>query len=120
MISRREFQRTEVREKMRGGNGQVTMRALIEGLPKGTRLFSALTLRPGDSIGYHTHEGETEYYYFVQGLARVSDNGELFTVSAGDAMCTPSCHGHSVENVGDEDVVLVAVIVLDSPVGEAK
>ncbi|NLG25547.1 MAG: cupin domain-containing protein [Clostridiales bacterium] len=113
MITRREEQKVEIREKMRGGSGLVKLTALSSRLHPHMRLFSELSLQPGESIGYHTHEGETEFYYFLSGSGRVSDDGEFFAVGAGDSMCTPSGHGHSVENVGDGELRFVAVIATD-------
>jgi len=113
MITRHGEQTKEVRERMRGGNGKVVMTQLFNPLPDKLRVFSTLSLMPGDSIGYHVHENETELFYFVKGKARVRDNDETYDMNAGDVLSTTSGNGHSVENVGDDELVLVAVIVLD-------
>ena len=42
----------------------------------------------------------------------MDDDVEVF-VHPGDSMATFSGHGHSVENIGDTDLVLVAVIIKD-------
>ena len=113
MITRREQQIHGVREFMRGGKKQVNTTALSAGLPEKMRLFSVLTLVPGASIGYHVHENESEMFYFLEGCARVQDDEKTFDVTAGDSMATFSGHGHSVENTGETDLVILAAIIKD-------
>jgi mannose-6-phosphate isomerase-like protein (cupin superfamily) len=52
------------------------------------RLFAHVTLEPGRSIGYHTHEGETEFYYIIKGEGVFNDNGTDVTVYPGDTCAT--------------------------------
>ena len=113
MITRKEEQTMSIREYMRGGKEYVKMTALSKELPANARLFSVLTLIPGASIGYHVHENETELFYFAEGCGRVQDDDRFFDVEAGDSMATSSGHGHAVENTGDHDLVILAVIVRD-------
>ena len=113
MITRKENQTVSVRERMREGNGSAKLTALMSELPKNARLFSTITLEPGSSIGYHVHEHETELFYFVSGCARVRDDDATYELSAGDAMATGHGHGHSVESIGSEPLVMVACIILD-------
>ena len=113
MIRRHDDQEFSIRESMRGGNGVVELTGLIKPLPEKARMFSLLRLVPGTSIGYHVHENETEMFYFVEGCARVCDNGTYYDVCEGDAMATYSGQGHGVENTGDRDLVIVAVVVKD-------
>jgi len=113
MITRKENQAKSIREYMRGGKEHVELTALFSELPGNARLFSVLKLIPGASIGYHVHENETELFYFVEGCARVQDDENFYDVTAGDSMATFSGHGHSVENTGDHDLVMVAVIIKD-------
>lgn len=113
MITRKADHAIDIRTQMRGGSGDVRLEALMPQLPNKTRLFSTITLAPGCSIGVHEHTGETELFYFASGCGRVCDDGEYYDVQAGDAMSTGSGHSHGVENTGTEDLVLVAVIILD-------
>ncbi|MBQ3080311.1 MAG: cupin domain-containing protein [Clostridia bacterium] len=109
-IERRDMT-VEIREKMRGGNGQAEITKLSGTLPGNVRLFAQIRLTPGSSIGYHVHEAETEMFAFVSGKGRVQDDDEFRSVSAGDSMITFPGHGHGVENTGDEDLILIAAIV---------
>ena len=113
MVTRSGEQKTSIREYMRGGKEYVRQKTLSQALPENARIFSTLTLIPGASIGYHVHENETELFYFVEGCGRVQDDDQFFDVSAGDCMATFSGHGHSVENTGSQDLVIVAVIIKD-------
>ena len=113
MITRKEQQAQSVREFMRGGKKYVQHTQLSSALPEKLRLFNLLTLIPGSSIGYHVHENESEMFYFIEGNGRVQDDEAFYDVTAGDSMATFSGHGHSVENTGDTDLVILAVIVKD-------
>ena len=113
MITRKEQQNHSVREFMRGGKKHVQLTELSQVLPEKMRMFNVLTLIPGASIGYHVHEGETEMFYFMEGNGRVQDDDQFLDVSAGDSMATLSGHGHSVENTGDTNLVILAAIVKD-------
>lgn len=113
MITHQQQQTHSIREFMRGGKKHVELTELSAALPAKMRMFNVLTLIPGASIGYHVHENETEMFYFVEGNGRVRDDDQYFDVSAGDSMATFSGHGHSVENTGDTDLVIIAAIVRD-------
>ena len=113
MITRSEEQGHSIREFMRGGKKHVEHTLLSSALPERVRIFNILTLVPGASIGYHVHENESEMFYFLEGNGRVQDDEQYFDVTAGDTMATFSGHGHAVENTGDTDLVILAVIVKD-------
>lgn len=113
MVMHSQDMKKDVRKEMRGGAGEAHLTALLSELPAHMRLFSTIRLARGSSIGYHVHENETELFYFVSGRARVQDDDRVYELGAGDAMATPSGHGHGVESIGEEDLVLVAAIVKD-------
>ena len=113
MITYNHQQLHGVNEFMRGGKKFVNTTKLSLELPPHMRLFNILTLVPGASIGYHVHENEAELFYFLEGCGRVQDDDAFYDISAGDAMLTPSGHGHSVENTGDHDLVILAAIVTE-------
>ena len=112
MVKTNEQMTIETRENMRGGDGTVTLKALFKAgeYDSKLRLFSRITLPAGASIGYHIHDGEEEFYYFLEGSAEYNDNGEIKAVKAGDATITKSGQGHSVKNTGDRTLELIAVI----------
>ena len=115
MIHRSQENGREVRNQMRGGKGDIALEPLVskETLPTKMRLFTKITVAPGCSIGKHAHEGETELFYFQSGKGQVWDDDVCVEVRAGDSMTTGSGHSHSVENTGEDDLILIAAIVLD-------
>lgn len=114
MVRKGDRQQVETRERMRGGAGQVQICHLEqERLPEKGRLFARMTLAPGCSIGSHTHEGETELFYFMEGEGVAIDDGERIPVKAGDSMTTGSGHSHGVENTGATEMVILAAIIKD-------
>ena len=104
----------EVREAMRGGKGRVQIRHVFkqEELKGKCRLFAKITLEPGCSIGLHEHVDEEEVFYIIKGRGRVVDGGVERDVAEGDAILTGDGASHSIENIGDEDLQLMAVILL--------
>ncbi|MBR3692082.1 MAG: cupin domain-containing protein [Clostridia bacterium] len=115
MIRRAEEQRVVANENMRGGKGCVHISHLYEKdndefYGKG-RLFAKITLQPGESIGYHVHEGESEGFYVACGRVAFNDNGTVSEAAAGDLLFTGAGEGHSVENIGDDVVELIALIL---------
>ncbi len=115
MVSKKGMTKTQTREAMRGGPGQVHLRELStpQGLPPKCRLFSELTIKPGCGIGEHPHVGETELYYILSGKGVVVDDGAEVVVEPGDCVSTGNGASHSITNRGQEPLVLVACIVLD-------
>ena len=103
----------EYRENMRGGNGtvEITNFATPSELNDKGRLFANITLKPGCSIGYHVPEKDSELFYLIKGTALYNANGTECTLSAGDVMICPAGTGHSIANIGEEDVEVCAVIV---------
>lgn len=101
---------------VQNGKGLIVMKHLTdaEGLYGHGRLFAHVTIHPGCSIGYHIHKQETEFYYIIKGEGVFDDNGTEVTVRAGDICATADGFGHSLENRTDEDLEMIALIVLDN------
>jgi mannose-6-phosphate isomerase-like protein (cupin superfamily) len=104
--------KVEPKEKLRGGEGTAIFTHFVEGgSQKNVRLAAEINLPPGASIGYHQHEGETEYFIFMEGTGTVSDNGTEIPVGKGDVMVTGNGAYHSVKNSGTVPLVFNAFIV---------
>ena len=113
MIKRQESYRDDVRKEMRGGNGEILIRHIWEPeteMRANTRMFSKITIKPGCSIGEHSHGEEEEIFYVVKGTAEFSDNGKTVVLTQGDSMLTGGGSSHSVKNIGSDDVELIAMI----------
>ena len=113
MIFRSADHPVEVRKAMRGGPGEAVLTKLLAENPAHMRLFNTITLKPGCGIGYHVHENETELFYLISGRGLFHDDDATVELKAGDSMATGNGHGHSVECLGDEPLVMLACIVLD-------
>lgn len=109
---RRKNQLTKAVGPMRGGKGDVIKEDIIEGeeLKGKCKIFSRITIPVGGSIGMHEHIEDFEVYYILSGKGQVLDNDEVVEVGEGDVIYT-SDDKHFIENIGDEDLVFVAVVV---------
>lgn len=112
MIRKPSNMRVEKREKMRGGEGVVTITHFFEQAEFGskTRLCAKLVLPPGTSIGEHKHDGEDEVYLVTRGSGVLCDGASESRVAAGDAILTGKGQSHSVRNDGAEPMEIVALI----------
>ena len=65
------------------GKGLIHVKDLTDqkGLYGHGRLFTHTVVDPGCSIGYHTHDHETEFYYIIKGEAVFNDNGKEHRIS---------------------------------------
>jgi len=112
MHKKRKEMKKEIKEKMRGGEGNTELVHLVDcENEKNIRMLAELTLKPGCSIGDHCHENETEYFIIVSGEGVVNDNGTEKPVIAGDVVITGNGASHSIRNNGSVPLVLHAVIV---------
>lgn len=114
MIKKLSQMSTKVNEHMRGGAGSVQILELMsKDELKHCRMFSKLTLKPGCSIGQHEHVNETEYYWILEGEGVVTEADGEKTVKAGDLVITGGGASHAIRNEKDEDLVFLALIILD-------
>ncbi|MCI8398643.1 MAG: cupin domain-containing protein [Oscillibacter sp.] len=97
------------------GEGLIHVKDLTDaaGLYHHGRLFTHTTVNPGCSIGYHTHEHETEFYYIIRGEAVFNDNGTEVILHPGDIGATGFGQGHGLENRGTEPVEMIALIICE-------
>jgi quercetin dioxygenase-like cupin family protein len=113
MVYRNEAHKIVINENMRGGDGSVAVKHLLdkEGLYEKGRLFAQLTIKKGCSIGLHKHEGEMEAFYILSGTALFNDNGVTTVLQPGDVAYTVDGENHSIANNGEEDLELIALII---------
>ncbi len=112
MIKKPEQFRSEVRDKMRGGEGSVRVEHMWEPaseMKSSNRMVSKLIMEPGCGIGTHRHDGEDEIFYILQGTAEVDDNGVISVLSEGDTILTGNA-SHSIKNIGTGTLVVLAMI----------
>jgi mannose-6-phosphate isomerase-like protein (cupin superfamily) len=114
MILRNSEMKRDVKESMRGGTGNTELLTIFPGdkLPGG-RLFSEIKLVEGASIGSHTHSGETEYYYILEGEGIVLEDSGEKQVAPGDLVVTGNGESHSIRNIGSSPLRFIAIILFD-------
>ena len=102
-------------ENMCGGEGHVIIKKILgEKESNGKcRMYAQVTLEQGCSLGYHEHHHESETYYIISGEGEYNDNGVTRPVKAGDMTFTPDNCGHGLKNTEMEDLVFMALIILD-------
>ena len=105
----------ETVEKVNGGAGFIMKEALLstEELGNHCKMFSKVTLKPNCELGHHEHHGETETYYILSGKGMYDDNGKAVSIEAGDVVYCKNGDGHGVKNTGGEDLVFVALILVE-------
>ena len=68
-------------------------------------------LKPGASIGLHTHETNSEIVYIISGRGIVIIDGETEELYPGICHYCPKGHTHTIiNNREDEDLVIFAVV----------
>ena len=113
MVRTKEEQKTQVRSAMRGGKGDISLRALFseEEMLGRALLCSVITVEPGCSIGAHAHDPDFEIYYVLEGELKMDDNGTERVLRAGDAMLTKNGESHDVENRTNKAARLLAIVI---------
>ena len=115
MYLKNEDVKFESVENARGGKGTIRKTSFLtkEEMKESSRLFGKIIIPPGCSFGYHVHEKEGEAYHILAGKGMYNDNGTEYEVNAGDTKYTMSGCGHGIENIGDTDLEIIALILLD-------
>lgn len=75
-------------------------------------VLSSTRLYRGQSTRGHRHPGQEEVYFFVSGYGKMivgNEDGEPFTVHAGDVVLIPDGVFHRVINDGDIDMLFNCV-----------
>lgn len=113
MIRKPADMKVESRENMRGGKGTVHFQHFFtaDEFRANSRLCATMTVPPGASVGRHCHQTEDEVYIVTSGTGILDDGKTRTRVDAGDAILTGNGEAHAVENDGEEDLVIIAVIM---------
>lgn len=106
----------ELRQFLKGGEGAIHMEMFkpVTGLPAHYRMFGEMVIKPGCSIGKHTHTGESEIYYILEGEGILDDNGTERVQRAGDFSVCYDGEFHAIANKTGQDLRVLAVIVTNA------
>lgn len=114
MLRTEQNLRHEIRPGYRGGKGELDFLHLLEPSEYGNkgRLFARLTLSAGGTLPYHTHNGDMEILYALEGQALLSEDGENYLpFRAGDVSVVHSGSGHALRALPDSPFVYLAVVL---------
>ena len=68
-------------------------------------------LEEGCSIGYHTHEGNSETVFVLAGEGSVLYDGKELPLQAGQCHHCPEGHSHSLRGKGPEGLTFYACVI---------
>ena len=103
----------ETKKEVRGGKGDPDLRHILSAdeLNGHGSMYAQVRLKPGCSIGFHQHIGNTEPYFILEGHGTFVDNdGSRTEVGPGDVCCIEVGQGHAIENNSDADLIFMALI----------
>ncbi|MDR1377140.1 MAG: cupin domain-containing protein [Synergistaceae bacterium] len=108
------------KEKAGGGVGVLYGRyAFTRDMPpmeNPVREIGWLTLKPGESVGFHKHEVNEDIYVVVSGTGVFkNDDGSEHPVKPGDITIARKGQSHGLTNTGGEDLVFISVIAGETP-----
>lgn len=67
-------------------------------------------LKPGATIGLHTHDTNSEIIFITKGIGSVIYDDTVEVLKAGDCHYCPQGHSHSLQNTSDADLEFLAVV----------
>lgn len=113
MVIRKEQQRLQVRDGVRGGRGRLENRHIVEAeaMFGSASLLTEFFFDPGDGIGPHVHDSDAEVYYLLEGELTLTENGQETVLRPGDASYAHSGVSHSIENRSDRPARMLALIL---------
>jgi len=111
MIRYRSEMPTEYEDQPAGGIGRMSFHTLLkpEVLEGRTGMLAVITLEPGNTVGEHLHDTDSEVFFLLEGQGVMIEDGKRSQVSAGDIEYCPKGHSHGLEPVGDKPVVFLAL-----------
>ena len=69
------------------------------------------TIHPGGSIGPHAQDSGDDMNYIIGGHGKAICDGEEEVLNPGVMHICPQGSTHSIENTGDEDLVMLTIVV---------
>lgn len=76
-----------------------------------TRRIIPCTIHAGGSIGLHLHSTSDDINYVISGTGKAICDGQEEPLLAGCCHICPKGSEHSILNTGDEELVLLTVVV---------
>ena len=92
---------------MNNGTGMMTAKMYMDEQGK----IIPCSIHAGGSIGLHKHETSDDINYVLSGTGKVICEGQEELLNAGTCHICKKGSEHSIENTGDEDLVLLTVVI---------
>lgn len=67
-------------------------------------------LVPGATIGYHTHEADSEIIYVISGHGTMVNDDGTEPVNPGEVHYCGRGRAHSLQNTGDQDLIFIGIV----------
>lgn len=106
MIIDFDKEKEQILPAFKGGEGEYIARIVSDDLNK----VMYGKLEPGSSIGYHTHDTNSEIIYVISGKGTVLYDESEENVELGNCHYCKKGHGHSLINNSSEDLLFFAVV----------
>ena len=90
---------------MNNGTGTMTAKLYMDEQGK----IIPCSIHPGGGIGLHKHETSDDINYVLSGKGKAVCDGQEEILTAGTCHICRKGSEHSIENTGDEDLVLLTV-----------
>lgn len=91
--------------------GAMVARDYLTKLPENFRLFSKMTIKPGELGELHTHPDQTEIVFVISGRIVMTDNGENHEMGPGDCQINFAGEAHAIGALGDEPAEVICCFV---------
>lgn len=93
--------------RMNGGTGEISAKMFVDEHGK----IISCRIHEGGSIGMHSHPTSDDINYIISGTGKAICDGEEELLIAGNCHVCKKGSEHSIINTGNEDLVLVTVVV---------
>lgn len=103
-----EFEKEEVKN-MRGGEGSIYLQKVTPILDS-MKMYAKITIPKNSSIGIHTHTEDEEMIYVLKNKGIITIDGVENELSEGMISICKRGRNHSIKNIYDEDLILLAVV----------
>ena len=74
-----------------------------------THKVKCIWVTPGKRLSYQRHQKRAEHWFIVAGQARITLNGDVFEMGAGDSIDIGTGDLHRIENIGETELIFTEV-----------
>jgi len=68
-----------------------------------------IEVNPDSRLSYQYHNGRSETWVIIQGVAKVTIDGNIKIFEAGDTILIPKKAKHRVENISEEKLIFIEI-----------